>query len=103
MVKLQYSKPALANLHSIFLYISNDSVTNARRFINELKERIKILKSHPELGKPLFPERYPHIRQVLHKSYRIIYRYLNNTVVIIVITHQSRLIENIDAVKRYII
>ena len=103
MVKLQYSKPALTDLHNIFLYISNDSVRNAKRFIHALKERIKILKAYPEIGKPVFPQRFPYIRQVLHKSYRIIYSYQTNSVIILAITHQSRLIENIDEIKKYII
>ena len=44
MVKLQYSKPALIDLQHVFLYISNDSVRNAKRFVQALKDRIKILK-----------------------------------------------------------
>ena len=103
MVKLQYSKPAVTDLYNIFLYISNDSVINAKRFVHELKERIKILKTHPEIGKPLFPQRFPVVKQVLHKSYRIIYMYQNGMVTILAITHQERLIENIEAIKKYII
>ena len=103
MVKLQYSRPALIDLYHIFLYISNDSVTNARRFIKALKDRVKILKLHPEIGKPVFQQRFPYIRQVLHKSYRIIYSYQNDKVIVLAITHQARLIENIDEIKKYII
>ena len=103
MVKLQYSKPAITDLHNIFLYISNDSVINARRFAHALRERIKILKVHPEMGKPVFPQRFPNVKQVLYKSYRIIYKYKNEVVTILVITHQERLIENIEAIKQYII
>ena len=103
MVKLQYSKPALIDLNNVFLYISNDSVQNARRFVHGLKERIKILKLHPELGKTLFPQRFPYVRQVLHKSYRIVYMFHDDTVTILAITHQARLIENIAAIKKYII
>ena len=103
MVKLQYSKPALIDLQHVFLYISNDSVRNAKRFVQALKDRIKILKSHPELGKPVFPQRFPYVRQVLHKSYRIVYMFQNNTITILAISHQARLIENIEAIKRYII
>ena len=67
MVKLSYTKPALADLHHIFVYISNDSVTNARRFVYMLKERIKTLKTFPEKGRPLFGQKYPGIKQVLYR------------------------------------
>ena len=103
MVKLQNSKPALIDLHNVFLYILNDSVRNAKRFVQALKERIKILKAHPELGKPLFSQRFTYVRQVLHKSYGIVYMFHKDTVTILAITHQARLIENIEAIKRYII
>ncbi len=103
MVKLSYTRPALTDLYNIFLYISNDSIVNARHFVRELKDRIKTLKSNPEKGRPLFPDRYPAIRQVLHKSYRIIYQFKGESVLILVITHQSRLLINIEAIKKYII
>lgn len=103
MVKLQYSKPAVADLRSIFLYISNDSPANAKRFVRQLKERIKIPKSYPEIGREIFPGKFQNLRQVLHKSYRIIYQYEYFVVTIIIIHHQARLIENVAAIKKYII
>jgi toxin ParE1/3/4 len=103
VVKLAYTKPAIADLHNIFVYISNDSIINARHFVTEIKSRIKTLKSDPEKGRPLFPERYPSIRQVLYKSYRIIYQFDGTTILVLVITHQSRLLINVEAIKKYII
>jgi toxin ParE1/3/4 len=103
MVKLQYSKPALADLRAIYLYISNDSPANAKRFILKLKDRIKILKFYPETGREVFPDKFSSLRQVLHKSYRIIYLYENETLTIITVHHQSRLIENMAAIKKYLI
>jgi toxin ParE1/3/4 len=103
MVKLQYAKPALDDLRAIYLYISADSIVIAGRFTRALKDRIKVLKKHPEIGKEIFPDKFPGLRQVLHKAYRIIYLYEDNTVTIITIHHQSRLIENISSIKKYII
>jgi plasmid stabilization system protein ParE len=73
VVRLQYSKPALEDLRAIHHYISADSPAIAGRFVRVLKERIKVLKKHPEIGKRIFPERFSNLRQVLHKAYRIIY------------------------------
>ena len=103
MVKLQYSIPVRADLRAIYLYISGDSVVNAGRFVRVLKDRIKILKKYPEIGKEIFPDKFTGLRQVLHKAYRIIYLYENNTVTIITIHHQTRLIENIPSMRKYII
>ena len=103
MVKLKYSRPALTDLHNTFLYISNDSVVNAQQFVRTIKNRIKILKSYPETGMPLFPQKFTYVRQVLYKSYRVIYMYERDIITILAIQHQSRLIENIEAIKKYII
>lgn len=103
MVKLIYTKPAITDLKNIFHYISIDSEFNAHHFTNQLRERVKTLKTYPEKGRPLFPDKFPGIRQVLFKSYRIIYEYTGSSVIIHVITHQSRLLSNIEAIKPYII
>lgn len=103
MVKLSYTNPALADLQHIFVYISNDSVISARRLVHTLKERIKTLKTFPEKGRPLFGQKHPGIRQVLYRSYRIIYKHDGENILILVITHQSRLISNIEAIKQYLI
>jgi toxin ParE1/3/4 len=75
MVNLSYSKPALEDINSIFLYISHDSIFHAKRFVKLIEEKISGLKKYPEIGRPLFPYRYPHVRQLLYKSYKIVYTF----------------------------
>jgi toxin ParE1/3/4 len=103
MVKLIYTTPASIDLNSIFVYISNDSVVNARRFVRLLKNHIKSLKEFPEKGRQIAPERFPTLRQVLYKNYKIIYTYDADRITIYVITQQSRLNINIDALKQFYI
>jgi toxin ParE1/3/4 len=103
MVKLVYTLNASIDLNSIFLYISNDSVVNAKRFVRSIKNHIKTLKEFPEKGRPISPESFPTLRQVLFQSYKIIYTYDENKITIHVITHQSRLNINIDALKQFYI
>jgi toxin ParE1/3/4 len=103
MVKLIYTVNASIDLNSIFLYISNDSVVNAKRFVRQLKSHVKTLKEFPEKGRQISPERFPTLRQVLYKNYKIIYTYDANKITIHVITHQSRLNINIDALKQFYI
>lgn len=101
MVRLQYTKPAYDDLKAIHTYISADSVANAKRFITAIKDKIKTLKNNPEIGKPVFAEKYKKLRQLLYKSYRIIYHLEENMISIITIHHQSRLLENIPGLKEY--
>ena len=103
MVKLIYTIPASIDLHNIFIYISTDSIVNAKRFVRLLKNHIKSLKEFPEKGRPIAPEKIPTLRQVLFKNYKIIYTYDADKITIHVITHQSRLNINIDALKQFYI
>jgi plasmid stabilization system protein ParE len=101
MAALIYSKPSLKDIENIKNFISADSVANAHRFIKIIRTRITILKKYPGIGKPVYPEKYKNLRQLLYKSYRIIYQYMDDKVTIITVHHQSRLLENVPAIKDY--
>jgi plasmid stabilization system protein ParE len=101
MVALKFTDNAKSHLLSIHHFIAADSVANAKRFVKALMHRTTILKTYPEIGKKIFPDKFDNLRQLLYKSYRIIYHYSNDVALIITIHHQSRLIENISAVKPY--
>lgn len=101
MVALRYSHTSLADLKAIHDFITKDSVANSRRFITELRQHITVLKKHPEFGFPAYPDRYKNLRQVLNKSYRIIYLFDQNVIYIITICHQHRLPENIPVLAQF--
>ena len=101
MVTLRYSATALADLKSIFDFIAKDSLLNARRFTREFREYLTVLKKHPEFGFPAYPSRYKNLRQVLYKSYRVVYLFEDNIVYIITIFHQHRLPDNIPALTQF--
>lgn len=101
MATLIYSNFSLRDIESIKEFISADSVLNANRFIKNIRERITLLKKYPEIGAPVYPERFKNLRKLLFKSYRIIYQYADDKVTIITVHHQSLLIENIQAIKEY--
>ena len=101
MVKLEYSISAREDLKSIYNFIAFDSEYYAKKFIKEIRERIKVLKAYPESGRIIYPERYNGLRQILFKSYRIIYIYEANVVSITSIHHQHRDLGNIDTLNQF--
>jgi toxin ParE1/3/4 len=101
MVTLRYSAPSIKDLENIKNYISLDSPLYAKRFILQIRYRVGILKQHPEIGKPVYPERFTNLRQLIFKAYRIIYQYEKSTVTIITVHHQARLLENISQIENY--
>ena len=62
MVKLIYSNASLRDIENIKEFISTDSVSKANRFIKSIRERITLLKQHPEAGSPVYPERFKNLR-----------------------------------------
>src|SRR5689334_14500032 len=96
MVKLEYTNNAFTDLKSIRNYIAGDSVHFAKLSIVELRNKIEELKVYPETGKPIYPDKYKNLRQLLHKSYCIIYYFENSKVTIITVHQQSRLLENMN-------
>lgn len=101
MVKLQYAKRAIKDLKNIYSFIALDSIFYAKNFIIYLRQRVAILKSHPEFGRPFYKNKYDDLRQVTYKSYRIVYHYQQNLITIITIHHQSKLPENIIELKSF--
>ncbi len=72
--KIILSPRAIQDLRGIVRYISFDNPLRAESFGHELIAKTRLLASFPELGRvvPEFDE--PDVREVIHKSYRIVYR-----------------------------
>ena len=81
--KVILSPRAVQDLREIVRYISFDNSVRAESFGRELITKTRSLVSFPEMGRvvPEFDE--PDIREIIHKSYRIVYR----------VQHEKRMIE----------
>ena len=99
--KIVWTFQARMDLKSIKEYIQMDSHYYAEKLINHIYERADVLKEYPEIGIPVFPERFQFLRKILYQSYRIIYHFSGSQITIITVHHQSRLVENIRAIKDY--
>lgn len=86
-------KRAQQELVQIKWYISQDSEFYANKTVNEINKRIDNLLIFPEMGK-LINEKQE-IRQIIYKSYKILYRFNSNKVYILHIIHHSRDISNL--------
>jgi plasmid stabilization system protein ParE len=72
--QVNLSLSARADLHDIVRYISLDAPDRALQFGQFLVSRVKILAQFPELGRivPEFGDN--NIREIVVRSYRVIYR-----------------------------
>lgn len=96
MAQLIWTLNAINDLDSIGEYISSDSETAAKKFVREIIDKADTLAIQPLKGRPI-PERIPGgYRQILHKSYRIIYKVENDKIYVSSIYHQKRLLLKIN-------
>lgn len=65
---------AIQDLQEIVRYISLDNPARAESFGRELIGKTRLLATFPELGRVVPEFHHPHIREIIHKSYRIVYR-----------------------------
>ena len=92
MAQLVWTSTAIKDLNSIAEYIEMDSEIAAKKFIKEIISKAEGLASQPFKGRPI-PEKIPGgYRQILHKSYRIIYRVEELNIFISSIYHQKKLL-----------
>ena len=77
------SPRAIRDLQEVVRYISFDNPTIAERFGLQLIEKTRVLAAFPELGRAVPEFTDPAIRELIFKSYRIVYR----------VNHERRVVE----------
>ena len=91
MGKVVWTRTAQEDLEEIGDYIANDSLSYARKVVKELIARVKILKTHPLIGR-VIPERpdHPNQRELIEGNYRIMYKIEEAEVFILRVLHSFR-------------
>lgn len=79
---------AKRELLQIKWYIEQDSRFYANKTVNEINKRIKNLLLFPEMGKAV--NKKENIRQIIYKSYKILYKFDSKNIYILHIIHHSR-------------
>ena len=93
--KVEWTDPAWDDLAGIADYIARDSEYYAAAFVQEVKEAAASLAEFAKRGQivPEFAD--PSIRELLVKSYRLVYRVSENRVVILALIHGARRIRRV--------
>ena len=92
-MKIITEKHAQQELIQIKWYIAQDSEFYANKTVNEINKRIDNLLLFPEMGKVINEKR--NIRQIIYKSYKILYKFDSENIYILHIIHHSRDISNL--------
>jgi addiction module RelE/StbE family toxin len=90
MVQIDWSRPALDDLHEVYRYIARDSRKYARATIERITEAAEHIAQWPQAGEVM--DDFPAYRQFVVGNYRLIYREdnVNQRLLIIGVIHAAR-------------
>lgn len=93
MAKIKWSKDSIADLKEICKFIALDSPYYAKIFFERVFEMVEHLELFPEIGRQVPESNDPKVRELIYKSYRIIYQIKDDFLEIITVIHGSRLLK----------
>ena len=90
-MKLRWSRQAQQDLLEIGRYIAKDNRAAARRWVERLRQRARQAAEHPQAGRIVPEHSRPELREVLLRSYRIVYTVGDDAVEVLTIFEGHRL------------
>lgn len=91
-MKLSWTREALSRLIEIEEFIAQDSPKRAEAFVTDLVERTNLISENPEIGRIVPEISNTSIRELLVKSYRIVYRIKTSEIEILTVFEGHRLL-----------
>lgn len=95
MEKVVWSIDAHNDLIEIYNYISKDSLYYAIKTVSKITEKAENLYYFPYIGKKFLYFGDEEYRELVYKSYKIIYEIDSSTIYIHRVWHSARLINNL--------
>lgn len=89
-MKVEWTEVALQDLTDIRDHIAGDSPYYARHFIEKILAASEKLGQHPEIGRRVPEAGRDDIRELIYRSYRIIYLVAADRVNILTVVHGRR-------------
>lgn len=95
-MKILWTEHAMTCLVEIEDYIALDDPVAARRWVEQLIQRTKILVEQPQMGRKLPEMPQGPLRELIEKNYRIVYRVQGKTIEILTVFERHRLLREDD-------
>ena len=89
MVRINWTLQSVGDLENIYEFIFKDSPKYAKIQIIRIRDRIKLLKRHPKLGRIVPEIDKENIRELIFGNYRIIYQIKSSNLIEIITVHHS--------------
>lgn len=94
MAVIRWTNQSIEDLKNIFDYISKDSAKYAKLQIIRIREHTSIISKNPRIGRVVPELARQDIREIIYRSYRIIYLLKSDEIIeILTIHHSSRILK----------
>jgi toxin ParE1/3/4 len=94
--KIIWSPSAVADLREIFEYVSQDSLSQAKKLVLNILDRVKRLPQFPNLGRVVPEIGQCHYRELIFKEYRIFHEVREKEILIFRILHAKRFFKTLQ-------
>jgi len=96
-VKIEFTESAILDLEDIKSYYLEQQVPHiGDKFISDIINHIETLPSNPEIGR-LVPEfQMPHIKEIIHSPFRVVYTLNDTSIQIIRVWRSERLMKSLE-------
>jgi toxin ParE1/3/4 len=92
-MKTSVSKSAFNDLEDIISYYNSQSVPEIGiKFVKDIIKHIEVLSEHPDIGRIVPEFEVEHIREIIHKPFRVVYQRDRNSIKIIRVWRSERLL-----------
>lgn len=89
-MKVYWTRIALRHLRAVHDYIALDSIRHARQVVDRITRRSEQLSTFPLSGAEVPEYGDPTIREVLYRSYRVIYRVRSHQIDVVAVVHGAK-------------
>ena len=90
-MKVHWTRNAIGHLTNIYEYIGLNSSTYANRTVDKITRRSKQIADQPYSGRKVPEYDAEDIRELIEKSYRIIYRIKPDQIDVVAVIHGAQL------------
>lgn len=93
MMKINISDSAFNDLQDMIDYYTTQGVAEVGfNFANNIIQQIQLLSDHPDAGRIVPEFNQPHIRELIHAPFRVVYLREQNAITVIRIWRSERLL-----------
>ena len=93
-MRVVWTRLAQSHLRAIHDYIALDSMLHAQKFVDQITQRSKLLQSMPYAGAEVPEYATETVRELLFRSYRLIYVVQAHQIDVVAVLHAARLLPN---------